>query len=75
MTASNENDWKKYQSDQMYNKSYIIGVDVAEEHTGAKQSRLIQSGIDPNESFNFVQGGILVGCVMAVIGVICWVLL
>ncbi len=58
MIGSNEVEWKKYQSEQMYN---------------AKNARLVQSGVDPNESFHFVRGGLLVGSVMAVIGAILYV--
>ncbi len=58
--GSNEKDWIKYQQ---------------EPAKSLKKARLVQSGVDPEESFNFVRGGILVGCIIAVIGCICWVLL
>jgi hypothetical protein len=63
MIASNELDYKRFNP----TKGKVIH---------ARRIKLVQSGIDPEESFNMFRGGLLVtACMLVVIGVICWVLL
>lgn len=45
-------------------------------YQAVNRARLVQSGIDPEESFNTFRGGLFVsGVMLAIIGIICLVLL
>ncbi len=52
MIGSNEEDWKKYQQ---------------EPAKSLKKARLVQSGIDPEESFNFFRG-VMYGIAIIMVG-------
>ncbi len=82
--GSNEEYWKEYQKEpaKSFKKArtgssedYWFGQDHQKARDGLENARLVQSGIDPNESFNFVRGGLIVGCAMFLIGVILYVVL
>ncbi len=61
MIGSNEDFWRKYQE---------------EPAKGLKKARLVQSGIDPNESFNTFRGaGIVIGTLIILYGFIAWLAL
>lgn len=61
MVGSNEEDWKKF------NNPRYQAVEL-------KSAKLVQSGIDPEESFNFFRGLLFVFGVFAVIVLAFWVI-
>lgn len=62
MIGSNEDYWKEYQKIR-YQPKY--------QSVQAKKARLVQSGIDPEESFNTVRGGLIaVAIVLACVAIV-----
>ncbi len=88
MIGSNEELWKKYQQEKSdsldywreYQKEPEAGLKTdwkkRSQAVKLKKARLVQSGVDPEESFNRIRSGLLVmAAMLAIIGVICLVAL